>query len=357
MPADYSRIHRLLKILTLIQGGDGWTSKRLAQECQTAERTIYRDLKMLDAAGIPYYFDPERKSYHVRRDFFMPPVPLTLEESLALAALAEHAGGREQVPFTKAASKAIAKIRGQLPSAIRSELERLEAHVSIQLAAANPPEAAADVYARVQGALARRRTLRCEYESIRASTSQGANHDGAAGKGGEFLFEPYALFFGTRAWYVIGMHRSRGEVRCLKLNRFTRVTETEAAYEIPRSFSLEKHLGNAWRMIRGKERYKVELTFDPHFAETLADTQWHKTQQVEWQDDGSIRFRCTVDGLDEIVWWIMGMGPHCVVHKPPELARLVRDLAAKMVENYAERPAPTAIRSSASRGRISRRTT
>ena len=67
-----------------------------------------------------------RSGFGVRRDFFLPPVQLTLDESLALAALAEHVGGQEQVPFTKAASRAISKIRGQLPSAIRRELEQIE---------------------------------------------------------------------------------------------------------------------------------------------------------------------------------------------------------------------------------------
>lgn len=341
MPGDYSRIHRLLKILTLIQGGDGWTAARLARECQTTERTIYRDLKMLDAAGIPYFYDPDRKCYHIRRDFFMPPVELTLEESLALTALAEHIGHREQVPFTKAAGKAIAKVRSQLPASIRAALERIDRAVTIQLAATNPPEAGRDVYTKVQNAIATRKALCCRYESVRASTAASQNHDGAAvagrqSVGGEFLFEPYALFFATRAWYAIGLHRRHGEVRCMKLTRFSWMRPTDQDYEIPKRFSLEKHLGLAWRMIRGKPRYKVELRFDPGFAETVADTLWHKTQEVEWLDDGAIRFTCTVDGLDEIVWWVLSMGPHCRVLRPPELAGRVRELSEQMLALYRQ---------------------
>ncbi len=48
-------------------------------------------------------------------------------------------------------------------------------------------------------------------------------------------------------------------------------------------------------------------------------------------------FRCKVDGLDEIVWWILSMGPHCVVNKPPELADRVGELAAGIVSQY-EKP-------------------
>lgn len=325
MAVDYSRIHRLLKILTLIQGSDGWNAKQLAGECGTTERTIYRDLMMIQGAGIPYFFDEEKKSYRIRRDFFMPPVQLTLDESLALTALAEHVGRTEQIPFMSAAAKAIAKIRGQLPVAIRDEVEKISAHVAIQLAAANPPEQSADVYSRMQKALSTKTALLCEYDSINAGNEK---------PNGQFLLLPYALFFATRAWYVLGHHGGRNEVRCLKLNRFTRVTPTTQSYRIPRSFSLDGHIGNAWRMIRGKGSHDIELHFDAEFAETIADTHWHKTQQIEWQDDGSITFKCKVDGLDEIIWWILSMGPHCVVKSPAVLRDRVRELARELLSKY-----------------------
>lgn len=195
MPADYGRIHRLLKILMHIQAENGWTAKRLALECSTTERNIYRDLKMLEGAGVPYSFDKETNGYRVGRDFFMPSVSLTLEESLALVALAEHVGGREQVPFTTAAAKAISKVRCSLPQKVQDELVKLDDRVAIQLAAVNPPEGTADVYQTMRGAMANRYALLCNYES--ASTN-GDNKPTA-----DFLFKPYTLFFSTRAWYGV----------------------------------------------------------------------------------------------------------------------------------------------------------
>ncbi len=109
MSADYSRIHRLLRILLLIQSEPGWNADRLANKCGTAVRTIYRDLDVLEQVGIPYYFDDATKGYRVRRDFFMPPVELTLDESLALIALVGQMAEQDQVPFMQPAAKAIAK--------------------------------------------------------------------------------------------------------------------------------------------------------------------------------------------------------------------------------------------------------
>ena len=323
---DYARLHRILKIISLIQGQKGWNVSRLAAECGVTQRSIYRDLELLEGAGIPYFYDTEHKCYQIRRDYFMPPVDLTLDEALAMVALGEHVGGQEQIPFTKPANRAMAKIRSRLPERIRRELEGMDNHVAIKLAASISPHGISDVYEMARSAILSRRTLRCRYDSASGTKSDES-----------FYFRPYALFFQQRAWYVVGHHQSRKAIRSLKLNRFTDIEVTDIPYEVPRSFSLKKHLGNAWRMIRGAKSYDIELRFDVEFSETIADTHWHDTQEIDWHDDGSITFRCKVDGLEEIVWWVLSMGPHCKVNAPKELAQKVLELAEGMVKQYSER--------------------
>jgi predicted DNA-binding transcriptional regulator YafY len=48
-----TRVHRLLRIIAMIQSEQGWTPKRLAEELKTSDRNVYRDLQQLKAAGIP----------------------------------------------------------------------------------------------------------------------------------------------------------------------------------------------------------------------------------------------------------------------------------------------------------------
>jgi len=322
LEAEYARLHRVLRILQLIQGQTGWTAFRLASECGVTERTIYRDLELIEGAGIPFFFDEEKKHYRVRADFFMKPVELTFDEALAVIALGEHIGQAGQIPFTQAAARAVAKIRTQLPARVRRELDAIEHHMVIRLGQTADQQAAMDVFAKVQTAQAAHRCLRCVYESSEKRYTKA------------FLLKPYTLMFEKRAWYVVGHHCGHEEVRCLKLSRFVRVEETDIAFDVPREFSLKKHLGNAWRMIRGTKRYDIELHFAAKFAENISDTHWHDTQEIEWLDDGSIAFRCSVDGLDEIVWWVLSMGPNCRVVEPKELAERVKDLARRTEAQY-----------------------
>ena len=104
--AEYTRVHRLLRLLTLIQGGTGWTPERLAEECEVSVRTIYRDLKELEGAGIGIEFDRSAKTYRLPQDFFLPPVQLTAREALSLSVLCEQVAQREQIPFIRPAVQA-----------------------------------------------------------------------------------------------------------------------------------------------------------------------------------------------------------------------------------------------------------
>jgi predicted DNA-binding transcriptional regulator YafY len=328
LAVDYTRIHRLLRILTLLQAESGWNARRLADKCATSERNIYRDLQALEGAGIPYHFDETSDGYRIRRDFFMPPVELTLEESLALTVLAQHVAGDDQVPFTAPADRAIEKVRSQLPAPVREPVEQMEAHVAVHLAKHQPGDGTHDVYQQMRRAIAERRALECRYESVEAANRGEDTSDEI------FVFHPYRLFFAKRAWYAVGYHGGRDAVRKLKLSRFIQASATDKPYQIPEDFDLDAHLGHAWRMIRGEERYDIELWFAPEFAETIEDTRWHSTQHIEPHDDGSITFRCRVDGLDEIVWWVLSMGPYCVVKHPAALVERVHELARRTAERY-----------------------
>ena len=89
----YTRIHRLLKVLMLVQGRDGWTPGKLARECGVDERTIYRDLNELEGAGIPIEFDQAAGGYRVAKEVFLPPVHLTPDEAVWSATAGQFVDG------------------------------------------------------------------------------------------------------------------------------------------------------------------------------------------------------------------------------------------------------------------------
>lgn len=317
---DHTRVHRLLRMLWLINSRPGWDAPSLAREFGVDVRTIYRDVRGLSSVGLPCEYDRARRGYRSRDGVFLPPVQLTVEEALSLAVLCEQIAGQGAIPYLTAATRAIDKLRCVLPVETREEVGAMLEGVRVRTAAAADPTEARDVYDRLAEAVRAAAVVRCRYDSLSSSS--------------EFDFHPYALFFCVRAWYAVGKHTGRGEIRTLKLNRFASVAPTGERFTRPEGFDLAAHLGNAWRMMRGPD-HKVEVWFDAEFAPTVSDTIWHPTQQISHHEDGSMTFRCTVSGLDEIVWWVLSMGPHAVVRRPGELAERVKKLARGILGVYA----------------------
>lgn len=70
------RLARLLRVLQIILGPGQHDAKRIAQELECSERTVFRDLQALAVAGVPWYFDENCQSYRVRPGFRFSALPL-----------------------------------------------------------------------------------------------------------------------------------------------------------------------------------------------------------------------------------------------------------------------------------------
>ncbi len=183
-------------------------------------------------------------------------------------------------------------------------------------------------YLQLIDAVAHRRAVRIRYDSFTE---------------GEVLrtkLSPYQVLFSRRSWYVIGRSSIHRETRTFNISRISEMESLEDSYKIPRGFSVERYLGNAWHLIPENGRDSVvEIHFQPMVAKNVAEVGWHKTQETEFQPDGSLLFRAKVSGLAEISWWILGYGDQAEVIRPPALREMVSQRAQRMVERYRTRGA------------------
>ncbi len=318
-----SRVYRLLRLIALLQSGRSYNADQLAEELEVSRRTVFRDLNMLEMARVPYYYDPDEGSYRISAHYFLPPINLTIPEALSLLVLTSRLRSGK-LPLLQHASRAGMKVQQVLPAAVREHVGDLMERLTFRLPPVSRHRGVDAVFADLASAIADHKVCRLLYISFHERKQIRTE------------LSPLRLSFIGRAWYVIGHSSLHEQRRTFKLGRIRDLELTDRTFEPPEDFNAEEHFGRAWQMIPEGRLYDVHLHFDAKVAGNVAEVGWHPSQQIEWNDDGSIEFRVTVDGIGEISWWVLGYGRCVEVVSPPELRRWVRETAEATAERHQE---------------------
>jgi len=312
-----------MQILTTLQAGKSYAVRDLSKMFGTSRRTIFRDLKELQAIGVPFHYDVRTGGYTIEPEFFLPPVDLSLQEALGLLLLAHKTRNQIQTPFKNSVLWAALKIENNLPARIRQYCNTALQNISTRPCAQAPITHSAGLdktFAQLQQAIVKKRKVNIRYHSL----FEGAIID--------VELSPYHLLYNNRAWYVLGRSSMHQSVRTFKLNRIRELTTTERCFVDGENFDVYEYFGRAWSMIPEGRIYNIKLRFLPKVANNVAEVQWHSTQKVVRNSDGSATVEFCVDGLGEITWWILGYGDQVQVLAPKELRKKVLEVAKNMVE-------------------------
>jgi len=312
-----------MQILTTLQAGKNYAVSDLSKMFGTSRRTIFRDLKELQAIGVPFHYDARTSGYMIEPEFFLPPIDLSLQEALSLLLLAHKMRNQIQLPFKNSVLLAALKIENNLPAKIRQYCNKALQNISTRPGAQAPvthSDGLDKIFAQLQQAIVKKRKVNIRYHSL----FEGAIID--------VELCPYHLLYNNRAWYVLGRSSLHESVRTFKLNRIRELITTERCFVDGEDFDVYEYFGRAWSMIPEGRIYNIKLLFLPKVANNVAEVQWHSTQKVVRNSDGSVTVEFRVDGLGEITWWILGYGDQVQVLAPKTLRKKVLEVAKNMTE-------------------------
>lgn len=300
------RLARILKVLELIQSRGRWTTKAIAEEIQCSERTVYRDLDVLRFAGIPYYREGDQQFVRVRPDFRFPVMTLTDDEvlGLSLAAILTQSPGLNVTLGATPATRKLSAVSKEETQELIDDAMRLVSVLDLKLVDHSKHHEAIQT---VQQALVQRKQISGHYDSPYESAPV------------RLKLHPYRLCLIKNAWYVIGKPSHDAAPRTYRIARFKSLRMIDEAALIPEDFDLKEYFGNAWGVYRGDQTYDIEIWFTPEASKIVTETIWHHTQQMTRQKDGSVTLNFRVDGLDEIVNWLLSWTGRCRILQPIEL--------------------------------------
>jgi predicted DNA-binding transcriptional regulator YafY len=317
------RTNRLLFIDELIRSEAYPNASTLAKKAEVTPRTILRDIDYLRLFyNAPIAYDAFRRGYYyTEKNFFIKSVLLTEGELFSIAIFDRVLDQYRYTPLEGHLREIFRKIVQSLPQKITVDSQLLTSHVSF----IPDHEGIIDikVFETVFAALRTNTTMSFEYRSL-----QKRVHAKRA-------VDPYHAICQRGNWYIIGYCYDRKEPRMFALSRIKSAKTTGKTFKIPPDFDPNKYFDKemgVWASSRTP--YTVEFVVDSEVGIYALDRQWHETQTVKENKDGSVRVKFTTTQIPEVLRWVLGQGHTVKVLNPPELVGMVKEEAEKVRGMY-----------------------
>jgi len=303
------RLARVLRVLQLLQSRGRWNLKAIASELEVSTRTVRRYLDVLELAGVPWTYDKDQECYRLRPDYIFPVINLSENEIIgqATATVTTKASGLDINEGATPTSQKLAASKSEIET-LMSEATRFTEVLDLKLADHSKHR---EIIRTIQWALVGRKQVTGHYKSPYESTAV------------KLTLHPYRICLIKSAWYLIGKPTDENRPRTYRVARFKSLRMTDEPATEANDFDLRTYLGNAWAVYRGEPTYEVALCFTQDAADVVTETKWHHTQKVTRHKNGTATIKFTIDGLNEILRWVLGWAGSVEVIEPKELRELV----------------------------------
>jgi predicted DNA-binding transcriptional regulator YafY len=224
------RADRLLSLLMLLQTRGRMTARELAERLEVSERTIYRDLEALSAAGIPVYTERGPGGGCALLDGYAFQSPGLTEAEVRALFLSTAPAPLIDLSLKAALEKALLKLLAVLPASARQEAERARQRFHLDPAGWHPPDGASPHLEALQQAIWNDRRLLITWDTAWTAA-------------GEERVDPYGLVLKAGDWYLVGA--TAGTSRIWPLAWIRTAAVIDEPFQRPATFGLAAYW-TAW---------------------------------------------------------------------------------------------------------------
>ena len=311
----YSQAARLHDVIRILEARYGATVEELVEETGVTRRTIYRDLDAIAAAGYPLTREitPDGLALYSFMTGFknLKPLTFSLEELMTLYLCRGQLAYLEGTPFQEDLDAIFGRIRSSLPPRSVAHLERIAETVAPRFQGLRD-------YSRQHALLKElRRALLYQFSVLLRYTPPLRDTE-------EYRFDPYTVLFHGGALYLGGYAHNREALRLFLVDRISAVEVSEQRFEVPEGFSVSDLTGSAFGLIDEK-LLPIRVRFSRQVAHLIREREWHQSQKLMEEQDGSVVLSLEASGEKELLAWLYSYLPHVEVLEPAELRRTFRE--------------------------------
>jgi predicted DNA-binding transcriptional regulator YafY len=311
-----NRIDRISAILIQLQSRRVVKASDIAERFNISLRTVYRDVKTLEEAGIPLIGEAG-VGYSIMDGYRLPPVMFTKEEATAFLTAEKFVEKMTDASTMANHRSAMYKIRAILKTAEKDMLEGMDGNIEVfkNIDQADLPDN--DYILTILNSIVQKNVLSVEYFAHHSQEHSQRE------------IEPVGIFYQDSYWHLIAYCLLRKAYRDFRIDRIKNLKVTAKHFssqhptlkEYIAKTAMEHHLETI--VIR------VEKSIYPN----LSRQKYYSGFVSEKEAGGMIEMTFLSPSLEGFARWYMMFGDQAEIIEPTKLKDRVRAITKKLLQN------------------------
>jgi len=312
-----NRFDRITAILIQLQSKKIVKAQDLADRFGTSLRTIYRDIRTLEEAGVPLYGEAGI-GYSIVDGYKLPPVMFTKEEAVAFITAEKLMSKFTDNELNKNFSSAMFKVKAVLRGAEKDLVENLEEQIMV-VQKTNVVSLPGNILDLLLKAIADKKAVKIVYKAFDKDSN-------------ERVIEPIGIFHENDYWYTIGFCHLRQEYRQFRIDRVLAIELTDQDQEERTSLKDFQELRKT--MKSDFVTQKAVIRVSKSVAVFMQDRKYFFGFVSEIENDDYIEMTFLSMSIEEgLARWLIMFADHVDIVEP----QLLKDSMAKHLNNILQK--------------------
>jgi predicted DNA-binding transcriptional regulator YafY len=310
-----NRIDRVSAILIQLQSRRVVKASDIAERFGISLRTVYRDVKTLEEAGIPIIGEAG-VGYSIMDGYRLPPVMFTREEATAFLTAEKFVEKLTDASTTEHHKSAMYKIRAILKTAEKNLLEDIDSKIEVLKSHSQLRVDNKDHIQTLLNSIARKNIITIDYF---------ANHSQEHTKRD---LEPIGIFYKDSYWHLIAWCRMRNDYRDFRIDRINHVLVTDKIFDSKHP-TLKAYIAQT---AKEQELDLVVIRVDKSIYSHLEFQKYYSGFISEKTIGNKIEMTFLTMSLEGFARWFMMFGDQAEIVTPDSLKERVGNIAASIAQ-------------------------
>lgn len=306
-----NRIDRISAILIQLQSRRVVKASDIADRFNISLRTVYRDVKTLEEAGIPLIGEAG-VGYSIMDGYRLPPVMFTREEATAFLTAEKLMEKLTDPSSDENYKSAMYKIRSVLRMAEKDYLDNIDGHIEV-LKSRRSAGVKLDLNPLqiILRGIGERTVLSIHYFAMHNQQRT------------ERCIEPVGVFYQDNYWHLIAWCRLREDYRDFRLDRISNISLANERFRTQHP-SLNEYIS---RSARERNLQQVVMRVEKRIVPYLNEQKYYNGFVSEREVGDMVEMTFLTEYIEGFVRWMMMYGDTAIIISPEELKTKVRDLS------------------------------